>query len=212
MQIEKAYLFAKQIKPGTPPEPPTPQWWFNSPGQFPINVGSWHPTYDTYGWDGYYELVNVLNDSSEIGIDAVKVSSLEEANNYMEIPLYDLNGNETSYKLKSYVDAEYWDEPYVGFGLYNGDTLVEYWTFHQMIWCDQSFDVYVCAGADTIWMERADIYPPEPEQLVSNVVWMALMAITDTNSVTYIGCALDFAFLRDTYGLQLGSDWFVPSN
>lgn len=211
MQIEKAYIFAKQIKPSTPPEPPTPQWWFNSPGDFPINTGDWYPIYDTYDWDGYYELASVHEDSSEPGINAVRVNSLEEANNFMVIPLYDLNGQETAYSLRSYVDPTYWDEPYVGFALYNGDTLVDFWSFHQIIWADESFDVYLCAGADTIWVQKAE-YPPSPEQLKSGIVWMALIAVTDVTSVSYIGCALDFSMLRDTYGLQLGSDWFTPSN
>lgn len=210
MQLSNTAVGAWKITPVTPPTP-IPQWWFNSPGSFPIRIGEWYPIYDTYDWDGYYELSVVNYDSSEPGINAVRVSSLEEANNYMEIPLYDLNGQETTYKLKSYVDPEYWDEPYVGFGLYNGDTLVEYWCFHQIIWADETFDVYVCAGADTIWLDRA-VYPPVPTELKTDVVWMALIAVTDAGSVTYIGCALDFAFLRNTYGLQLGNNWFTPSN
>lgn len=198
------------LNPGipSPPAPSTPDWWFNSPGVCPIDADGWQPELDSFGWNGYYELTNTNEGSTNTGIDAPEIQTAAEAQ--IQIPLYDANGNATAYTLRNIVSEEIGDifEGDIGWALYNGDTLVEDWSMH-LDWYYQTLDgIYLCCGADT--MNYTDVRRGTSGTR-HDVIYVCLIvkgSAFGSNSVSYKGNAIEMSQLSSR-SLYLGPDWYT---
>lgn len=199
--------------PPIPPKPPIPtyDWWFDSANTCAVNDNGWQPKMDTYGWNGYYEIMDG-HDSENIGIDAPSLWDIDWSTFY--IPLVDSNGNRTNYSLKLRIDepSEYF-EGSIGLVLYNGDDVDTDWSMH-LYWGYYAVDSYcVCLGADT--MDCIDYSQGGTVSTKHNIVYgMLILKSYDENynyNCSYWGSAIDLSLLADK-GLYLPDGWFTPSN
>ena len=210
----KTWVFC-DINPGIPgpPAPSTPQWWFNSPGESPINDNGWEPCLGTYGWNGYYELTIIHEGSSNIGVNAPEIHSVQDIE-AVRIPLVDSNGNETTYHLRFMFADElspYFEDD-IGLVLYNGDTVVKDWRLGEYGTLNQVSHYYLCIGVDT--MDCIDYSQGQDPVSKHNILYACIIMEGEDFSqacVGYYGNAIDLTQLSSR-GLYLSSDWYTPSN
>lgn len=218
--LSSSFLKGKTITPGQAP-PSVPAWWSNVPNVPAINVNGWTPVFDTYGWNGYYELA-VSNQSTDIGINALEVATVRDS--LVQVPLYDSNGQLTSYLLKMVVDYSDPDSPFdfnfegnIGLAIYDGDQLIDDYSMH-VYWDSNSQypqTAYVTLGVDTI--DYIDYRGSREVTTKHGVIWGAVIIkghelYGSSDYVGYFGNALDISFLGSQYGLYLGAEWYTPSN
>ena len=211
MEIEQAFVFAKNITAGdppVPPTPPTPDWWINSPAVSPVHsVGGNYPYLNSY-YNHTYKLYGLFQGNPDIGINAMETEIFRVDSHY-DIPLVDANGNETSYYLRfswgEYEDLgdESWN-PIAAISLYNGNTFItgnsEYWELDT----EDIQKVYLYAGADT--------FPYETSENISPVVYAAFACTSRYGWVYHGGGGIDLDWIEQTYGIHLSSDWLTPRN
>lgn len=203
------------IDPGipAPPTPSTPPWWINSPGESPIDASGWEPYLGTYGWNGYYELTIVHEGSSNIGVNAFEINTLQDIES-IRIPLVNNNGDETTYHLrfKFANSLDPYFEGDVGLALYNENTLVQDWSLSEYGTLTQVSYYYLCIGADTMnCIDYTQAQTPTPKH---NILYACLIMegeISGQPCVGYYGNAIDLVQLSNR-GLYLSSDWYTPSN
>lgn len=209
MQIEEAFVFARNITPNEPPVPPTPipDWWINSYGVSPVHsVGGYYPYLYNY-YNHTYKLYGNFHISGtpDIGLNALEVP-LFRGDNHYDIPLVDGNGDETTFYLRfswgEYEDLgdEYWN-PIASVSLYNGSTFIEgnsdYWELDTEI----IQKVYLYAGADT--------FPAGTSGNNATVVYGGFACIGTNDWVYHGGGAIDLNWIWQTYGVRLSDEWLT---
>lgn len=225
MQIRKAYLFGKTLKPGEAPTPPShPDWWIDSRGVDPTHAipqttsyGINRPYVTQNGAPQRYNMnCNVTTTAStyDVGIDGGEEVEVFRQDVRHEIPLYDSNNQLSTYKIRfsygEYMDSteEEW-EPYASITLYNGDSYISDvgGSGYQETDTDAVKKVVVFAGADTFYKSDGG---------TAHVIYGGFVLIMDFGgSEHYVRCSgggIDLDWLNTTYGVHLGSEWLTPTN
>ena len=148
MTISSAYVFGKNITPGTVPPPPYPFYWWNSPGVCPvrevngykpsIDYDTSYPSYDDQNRMCTIDTSNKNYDGGDIGCNAIEITDDmpseyncdDEGGPYVMrniIPLYDSNEQESARYRIMVEFGIYYLEPYV-----DANNQGYYWVSSQM--------------------------------------------------------------------------------
>ncbi len=175
MQIEKAYLFARQITAGEAPILP-PDYWINDYHvdhfhdlKTPTSYNSRPCIFDSYGT--YFQLstaISGLSSDADCGVTGAKEIPRFEEEHTLQIPLY-RNGELSAYSVRftyrpSSTSEGYW-RPEIVIGIYNGDTVIDSHSWARTIYAESVKKVFIYAGVDTVsfWNDTYEqMYPITP--------------------------------------------------
>ena len=203
-----------------PPKPPSdiPEWWINSPGVNPIYRSGiqWEQTpylAREAGEDHIYKVTG----TNMYGNNNIKAQQIQlfKNSNYYDIPLVNINGEETTYFIRfTWEDHEdiastNWD-PHVYLYLYNGNTPIKGYYNHYWegpIDTSEIQHVYLYAGADTYSKTYSNV-----TSVYNNVLYAAVCCIKTNEVADHFGVAIELDWIEQTYGVHLPSKWLGSAN
>lgn len=160
MQIEKAYLFARQITAGEAPILP-PDYWINDAGvdhfhdlktptssnSRPCINGSYSTYFQMYGY------IPDLQSDTDCGVTGAKEISMFNEEHTLQIPLY-IGGELSQYSVRvtyrpSSASEGYW-RPEIIIGIYNGENVIDSHSWAGIFYAEIVKKVFIYAGVDTV--------------------------------------------------------------
>ena len=226
MQIEKAYLFARQISAGVPPTPILPpSWWINDYHvdhfhdlKTPTSASSRPCIFDSFARS--FEIVTSISvlplGQSDCGVTGANEISIFREENVLQVPFYDSNEQLTEYSLKfkygehSQSTQENW-RPQVSIGFYNGETTV--WTpvsKNYTFTTSEVKKVFVYAGVDTTSLWRDSPYNTMGSLHGTLFCGIAVIREVDGASIVkHLGGGYFIQYLNSASQGHMSSAWYT---